>query len=160
MTGPVIYVDADGCPVKDEVYRVARRVGARVYVVSARPLAVPKDPQIQAVGAGGAFDAADDWIAERVGPGSVVVTTDVPLAARCVDKGAWVLGPKGNLFTPHNIGEALARRELNEQLRQMGLPAGGPAPFQKADRSRFLQRLDEVLQAIRRGIASPPATYY
>lgn len=154
---PAVYVDADGCPVKDEVARVAGRFGWPAYFVSGRPTRLPSEPVVRAVVVGGAFDAADDWIAERAGPGTVVVTADIPLAARCVEKGAWVLGPKGNLFTPMNIGEALARRELNDQLRQMGLQGGGPAPFGKADRSRFLQKLDEVFHAVGRGLASPPA---
>ncbi len=149
-SGPVIYVDADGCPVKDEVYRVADRYGLTVYVVSNRPLHTPSRGDVRPVVVGGAFDAADDWIAERAGPGTLVVTSDIPLAARCLERGARVLGPKGNRFTPDNIGSALASRELMDQLRQMGIQTGGPKPFDKRARSRFLQVLDEEIQAVRR----------
>jgi len=148
--GPVIYVDADGCPVKDEVYRVAGRYGLTVYVVSNRPVRTPSQGDVRPVVVGGAFDAADDWIAERAGPGTLVITADIPLAARCLEGGARVLGPRGNRFTPDNIGSALAGRELADQLRQMGIQTGGPKPFDKRDRSRFLQVLDQEIQAVRR----------
>jgi uncharacterized protein len=148
-----IYVDADGCPVKEEVYRVARRYEFSVLVVANRPLRVPFEVGIQAIGAGDRFDAADDWIAERVGEGDVVVTSDIPLAARCLEKGARVLGSKGEEFTEASIGRALSNRALFDQLRQMGVMTGGPAPLAKQDRSRFLSRLDEIAQAIRRAVS-------
>ncbi len=146
-----IYVDADGCPVKEEVYRVARRYGLTVYVVANRHQRTPSDDLVRPVVVGGAFDAADDWIAERAGPGDVVITADIPLAARCLERGARVIGPRGDPFTGDNIGEALATRELMDQLRQMGMQTGGPKPFDKRSRSRFLQALDQVIQAVRRG---------
>jgi uncharacterized protein len=149
-----IYVDADACPVKEEIYRVARRHEAKVYVVSNNPIRVPAEPLIEMVVVKGGFDAADDWIVEQIGGGDVAVTTDIPLAGRCLRKGARVLGPKGYTFTEDSIGEALATRGLLEMLRQSGEHGGGPAPFAKADRSRFLSKLDEVLHAIRRARGS------
>jgi uncharacterized protein YaiI (UPF0178 family) len=146
-----IYVDADGCPVKEEVYRVARRYGIKVQVVCNRPLAVPMDELVQRVVVGGRFDAADDWIAERAGVGDIVVTADIPLAARCLERGAQAIGPKGDPFTEDSIGGALASRQLAEQLRQSGVLTGGPAPRTKQDRSRFLSSLDAAVQAARRG---------
>src|SRR5438105_8994336 len=114
-----IYVDADACPVKDEVYRVARRYALRVAVVANAPLRVPADARVELVVRPG-FGAADDWIAEQAGPGDVVVTADIPLAARCLARGARVLGPKGHPFTENEIGSALAMRDLMEGLRQGG----------------------------------------
>jgi uncharacterized protein YaiI (UPF0178 family) len=145
-----IYVDADACPVKEEVYRVARRHGVKVFVVSNSSLSVPKDDLIEMVEVRGGFDAADDWIAERAGGGDIVVTSDIPLAGRCLRQGARVLGPGGRAFTEDSIGEALATRGLLEMLRQSGEYRGGPAPFSKADRSRFLSKLDEAVHAARR----------
>ena len=145
-----VYVDADACPVKEEVYRVARRHAAKVFIVANAPMLVPKDDLVELVVVRGGFDAADDWIVEQIGPGDVAVTTDIPLAGRCLRKGARVLGPKGNPFTEDSIGEALATRGLLEMLRQSGTMGGGPAPFAKADRSRFLSKLDEFLHAARR----------
>ncbi len=147
-----IYVDADGCPVKDEIYRVARRHGWKVYVVSNSRMSVPLDERIEPVVVGGRFDEADDWIAGRIGAGDVAVTADIPLAARCLEKGATVISPKGSLFTEDSIGDALATRELMSQLRQAGLVTGGPAPMAKQDRSRFLASLEEAIRAVvRRG---------
>ena len=146
----VIYVDADACPVKEEVYRVARRYGIKVVLVSNAPLRVPQEDLIELVVVRGGFDAADDWIAEHAGAGDLAITADIPLADRCLKAGARVLGPKGNVFTEDSIGEALASRALLEMLRQSGAIGGGPAPFAKADRSRFLSRLDETIHAIRR----------
>lgn len=146
-----IYVDADACPVKEEVYRVARRHQVQVYVVANSPMRVPAEALIELVVVRGGFDVADDWIAERVGPGDMAVTTDIPLADRCLKKGARVLGPKGHVFSEDSIGEALATRALLEMLRQSGEFGGGPAPFAKEDRSRFLAKLDETLHAVRRG---------
>ena len=144
-----IYVDADACPVKEEVYRVTRRYAMKVVVVTNNPLRVPADPLVELVVRAG-FGAADDWIAEQVGPGDIAVTADIPLAARCVVKGAQVLDPKGRPLTEANIGEAVAMRDLREELRQGGEMTGGPAPMTPKDRSRFLSKLDEVVNAVRR----------
>jgi uncharacterized protein len=144
-----LFIDADACPVKDEVYRVARRYGMRVSVVANTPMRVPADPLFELVVQPG-FGAADDWIAEQVGPGDVVVTADVPLAARCLSKGSRVLNPKGEPFTDNDIGAALAMRELMDELRQGGAVTGGPAPMTPRDRSRFLSKLDEMVNAVRR----------
>jgi uncharacterized protein len=148
-----LYVDADACPVKDEVYRVARRYGMRVAVVANAPLRVPADALIELVVRPG-FGAADDWIAEQAGPGDIVITADIPLAARCLAKDARVLGPKGRVFTDNDIGSALALRDLLDELRQGGAVTGGPAPMTPKDRSRFLSKLDEAVNAVRR--AHPP----
>jgi hypothetical protein len=145
-----IYVDADACPVKEETYRVARRHGVKVFVVANTSIRVPDEELIEAVLVKGGFDVADDWIVERIGAGDVAITSDIPLAERCLTKGARVLGPKGHAFTEDAIGEALATRALLDMLRQSGEFGGGPAPFTKADRSRFLAKLDEALHAIRR----------
>ena len=144
-----LLIDADACPVKDEAYRVARRLDLKVIVVSNGRLAVPRDPRIeQVVVAKGALDAADDWIAERADADSVVITQDIPLAARALAKGAKALDPRGRVFTDESIGDALATRELMAQLRDMGEMGGGPAPFTDKDRSRFLQSLDTVIQKL------------
>jgi uncharacterized protein YaiI (UPF0178 family) len=145
-----IYVDADACPVKEEIYRVARRHGTKVFVVANATLRVPADELVELVVVRGGFDSADDWIAERVGPGDVVIAADIPLADRCLKQGARVLAPKGDVFSEQSIGDALATRALLDMLRQSGEFMGGPAPFSKADRSRFLGKLDEVLHAVRR----------
>ncbi len=150
---PTIYVDADACPVKDEVYKVARRYQMRVAVVANAPLRVPADLLVELVVCPG-FGAADDWIAERAGAGDVVVTADIPLAARCLAKGARVLDPKGRPFRDNDIGAALATRDLMDELRQSGIVTGGPAPMTAKDRSRFLGKLDELVTAARR--AYPP----
>lgn len=144
-----IYVDADACPVKEETYRVARRYALRVKVVANNPMRVPADPLIELVVRPG-FGAADDWIAEQAGQGDIVVTADIPLAARCLEREARVLSPKGEPFTESDIGSALALRALLEELRQGGEVTGGPAPMTPRDRSRFLSKLDETINAIRR----------
>jgi uncharacterized protein YaiI (UPF0178 family) len=146
----VIYVDADACPVKDEVYRVAGRYGIGVFVVSNSAIWVPTRPGIERVVVKGGLDVADDWIAERIEADDIAITADIPLAERCLRKGARVLGPRGHPFTEEAIGEALATRELLDTLRQSGVIGGGPAPFVPRDRSRFLSRLDDTIQAIRR----------
>lgn len=146
-----IFVDADSCPVKDEVYRVATRYGLVVYVVANESHRVPAGDRFRAVLVSDRFDAADDWIAEHAGQGDIVVTGDILLAARCLELGAKVLGPRGRVFQDTSIGEALAAREAQQTLREMGIDAGGPPPFAEKDRSRFLQRLDELVQAVRRG---------
>ena len=145
-----ILVDADACPVKDEVYRVALRHAAAVVIVSNSPIRVPAHPDISRVVVDDGFDAADDWIAERIGRGDVAVTADIPLAARCLEKGARVLSTKGHLFTEDSIGDALATRELMSQLRQAGVVTGGPASMVKQDRSRFLAGLEEAIRAAAR----------
>ena len=146
-----IYVDGDACPVKEEVYKVARRHGVKVFVVANSSMRVPTEDLIELVVVKGGFDSADDWIVERIGDTDLAITTDIPLADRCLQKGARVIGPKGNVFTEDAIGEALATRALLEMLRQSGTIGGGPAPFAKEDRSRFLAKLDETLHAIKRG---------
>jgi len=151
---PTIYVDADACPVKDEVYRVAARHAVPVRLVANAPMRVPTGGLVEMVVRPG-FGTADDWIAEQIGPGDVAVTADIPLAARCLAKGARVLDPKGRPFTDNDIGGALAMRELMEGLRQGGAVTGGPAPMTPRDRSRFLSKLDEAGNALRR--AHPPA---
>jgi uncharacterized protein YaiI (UPF0178 family) len=145
-----IYIDADGCPVKDETYKVAKRYQLAVRVVANRPVSVPGWPEIETVVVGKGFDEADDWIVEHATVGDIVITVDIPLAARCLKKGARVLGHKGKPFTEDSIGNAVAARELSEHLRQMGMQTGGPAPMEKKDRSRFLSKLDELINAIRR----------
>ena len=146
----IIYIDADGCPVKDETYKVARRYQLVVNVVSNRPVHVPAWPQIEAIVVGNRLDEADDWIAERAGAGDIVVTADIPLAARCLQAGARVIGPKGKEFTEDSIGDAVASRALSQHLREIGVNTGGPAPMAARDRSRFLSKLDELVNAIRR----------
>jgi uncharacterized protein YaiI (UPF0178 family) len=145
-----IYIDADGCPVKNEVYRVAKRFGLKVYLVSNSRMVIPRGELFELVIVNEGFNAADDWIVEQVRDKDVVVSSDIPLAARCLEKGARVIDPKGRIFSKETIGDALANRELMAYLRDMGDVTGGPAPFEKRDRSRFLQRLDEVIQAILR----------
>jgi uncharacterized protein YaiI (UPF0178 family) len=144
-----IYVDADACPVKSEVYKVAGRYALRVAVVANAPLRVPTDPLVELVVRPG-FGTADDWIAEQAGEGDIVVTADIPLAARCLNKGAHVLSPKGKPFTDSDIGSALAMRDLLDELRQGGAVTGGPAAMTPRDRSRFLSKLDETVNAVLR----------
>jgi uncharacterized protein YaiI (UPF0178 family) len=149
IPGPTVYVDADACPVKAEVYKVAKRYAVRVRVAANAPLWVPASPLVELVVSPG-FGAADDWIAEHIQPNDVFVTADVPLAARCVAAGAVGLDPKGRPLTSDTIGEALALRDLMTDLRQAGAATGGPAPMAPKDRSRFLAKLDELLVAARR----------
>jgi len=146
-----IYVDADACPVREEVYRVAGRLGVSVFIVSngSRPIRPPGLPYVEMVMVGEAMDAADDWIAERIAAGDVCVTADIPLAARCLNAGALVVPPNGRPFTEANIGSALAGREIARHLRELGEGGRGLPPFTKADRSRFLSALDT---AIRQGL--------
>ena len=145
-----LYIDADACPVKEEVYRVARRYAVKVFVVANAPIRVPREDLMELVVVPGGFDAADDRIVESVAAGDIVITADIPLADRCLRAGARVLGPKGEEFTEDAIGDALATRALLDMLRQSGEFGGGPAPFAKADRSRFLGKLDELIHAVRR----------
>ena len=146
-----IYVDADACPVKDEVYRVAQRYGLRVILVANSYMRIPGGEWVKLVVVDQGPDAADDWIVDAAETDDIVITGDIPLAARCLDKGAHVLGHKGRPFTPENVGDSLATRHLLTQLRDQGLMMGGPPPFAKRDRSLFLQKLDEMVNAIRRG---------
>ncbi|MEM1182701.1 MAG: YaiI/YqxD family protein [Acidobacteriota bacterium] len=145
-----IFIDADACPVKNETYRVAKRYGLEVAVVANRWMQTPLDAAVSLQVVAGGLDAADDWIVEHVEANDIVVTADIPLAQRCLGAGAAVLGPKGKLFTDDNIGEAVAVRDLLADLRSAGTHAGGPAPLQKQDRSRFLQALDETVRAAQR----------
>jgi uncharacterized protein len=152
LPAPLILVDADACPVKDEIYKVAWRHGAAVKIVSNARLRVPAHPLIERVTVSDAFDAADDWIAARAGPGAIVVTGDILLADRCLKaKAAAVIAPNGRPFTPASIGPAVATRAIMADLRAGadGI-SGGPAPFAKADRSRFLSALDEALVRLNR----------
>ena len=168
-----IYVDADACPVKQEVYRVAERharkgVALKVFVVSNSPIAVPRDlfvggppdakpgatfaggPLIERVVVGAGMDEADNWIAERAGRGDIVITADVPLASRCVKAGATVIAPNGRLFTADSIGMTLATRNLMDSLRSAGEITGGPKPFSARDRSSFLAALDQAIVRLKR----------
>ena len=145
-----IFIDADACPVKQEVYRVAGRCGLEVTLVANSRMRVPDERWIKLEVVGDGFDEADDWIVEKVGNEDIVITADIPLASRCLEKGARVIGSTGKPFTEDNIGQAVATRDLLSELRGAGEIMGGPAPFEKRDRSRFLQKLDEVIQAIRR----------
>ena len=145
-----IYVDADACPVKDEIYRVAVRHRIPVSVVAGNFIRVPQDPLIERVAAGNAMDAADDWIAERAGEGDIVVTADIPLASRCVKAGAEVIAPNGKPFTEQSIGMTLAVRTLMTDLRSSGEVTGGPRSFAPRDRSAFLAALDQTIRRIQR----------
>jgi len=151
-----IYVDADACPVKQEVYRVARRYGLEVTLVANSWMRVPEEPWLALEVVGEGFDAADDWIVGRVRPDDIVITADVPLASRCLKVGARVVGPTGRPFTDDNIGQAVATRDLLAGMRGAGEMTGGPPPITKRDRSRFLQQLDEVVQSIRRAESAAP----
>ena len=145
-----VYIDADACPVKDEIYRVAERYGLKVWVVANGWMRVPDSPLIERVTVTEGLDVADDWIVEHAGIGDIVVTADIPLADRCVKRGARVLAPTGRPFTPESIGNDLATRNLLTELRDTGQIRGGGRPFTKQDRSRFLGALDNIVQAIRR----------
>lgn len=142
-----IYVDADACPVKNEVYKVAARFKLNVILVSNSYMRIPYEDNIKLMVVSDGFDAADNWIAEQVAANDIVVTTDIPLASRCLEKNARVIDPKGKLFSKDSIGEALASRDLSAYLRDMGAISGGPAPFSPQDRSRFLQQLDIQIQS-------------
>jgi uncharacterized protein YaiI (UPF0178 family) len=144
-----IYVDADACPVREEVYRVATRLGLDVLVVSngSRPIRPPGLRQVRMVVVGAGMDAADDWIAEHIGPADICVTSDLPLASRCLKRGARVVPPNGKPLTEGNIGNALAGREIGRHLREIGVATRGPAALTKQDRSRFLSALDTAASA-------------
>lgn len=145
-----LYIDADACPVKEEVYRVARRCGLKVFVVSNAWINTPREPLIEQVVVDAGPDIADDWIAERTGVGDIVITSDIPLADRALKAGAQAIKPNGQPFTPDSIGSALAGRMVGEHLRSIGVATSGPPPFSAADRSKFLQALDAaVVRAMR-----------
>jgi len=151
--GPHIYVDADACPVKPEAARVAERHGLPLVFVSNAWMQVPRGTRMRLQVVSGAFDAADDWIVEHVRCDDVVVTADIPLAARCLKLGAHVLGPSGKPFTEDNIGDAVATRDLMADLRAYGV-RGGPPPFGPKDRSRFLEALERIVRAAKQGRAA------
>ncbi|MSO90655.1 MAG: YaiI/YqxD family protein [Acetobacteraceae bacterium] len=147
-----IYVDADACPVREEIYRVANRIGVRVHMVSngSRPIRPPGLPNVAMVVVGEGADVADDWIAERISARDVCVTSDIPLAARCLEKGARTVSPNGKLWTQNNIGNALAGRQVSQHMREIGLRTGGPSSLTQADRSRFLSELDTLVRTAQR----------
>jgi hypothetical protein len=144
-----LYVDGDACPVREEIYRVALRLKVSVFVVSngSRPIRPPGTSNVHMVLVDDSADAADNWIAERIAATDVCVTSDIPLASRCLKKGARVVSPIGKHWTQANIGNALAGREIARHLRELGTNSRGPAPLTKQDRSRFLGALDTALQA-------------
>jgi uncharacterized protein len=146
----VILVDADACPVKAEIYRVAERHGLKVVVVANAPIAVPREPWIERVVVPGGMDEADHWIAERARPGAIVITADIPLASRSVKAGAVTIAPNGRVFTDDSIGMALAARNLMDGLRSAGEATRGPAPFTPKDRSSFLSALDLAIVRLKR----------
>ena len=146
----VLYIDADACPVKDEVYRVADRYGLAVFVVSNSWIRTPVNARVTSIVVDQGPDIADDWIAERAGPQDVVITADIPLADRVLKAGAQAIGPTGRAFTVDSIGSALVARSVGEHLRSMGEITRGPRPLEAADRSRFLQALDAAVVRARR----------
>ncbi len=148
-----IYIDGDACPVREETYRVAARLGVAVVVVSngSRPIRPPGLPFVRMVVVDQGADIADDWIAERITAGDVCVTADIPLAARCLARAARALSPNGRVWSADNIGSALAGREVSRHLRETGVATGGPPPLDKAARSAFLGALDTAVQAAKRG---------
>ncbi len=145
-----ILVDADACPVKDEIYRVAARYGLRVFVVANSAILIPRAPTIERIVVGAGPDAADDWIAERADAGAIVVTSDIPLASRCVKSGADVIAHNGKRFTESSVGMALATRNLMDHLRSTGQSTAGPKSFGPRDRSNFLSALDNAVARRRR----------
>jgi len=148
---PTLFVDADACPVKEEVVRVAERHSVPVNMVSDGGVRPHPSPLITITVVSQGADAADDWIAERVTPGDIIITNDIPLADRCIKAGGAVLRPNGEVITPASIGMVLATRNLMTDLRETGTITGGPRPFSKQDRSKFLQSLEVVVQAAKRG---------
>ena len=144
-----IYIDGDACPVKDEVVRVAMRYGLHMYMVSNQGARPRSEPNFHVITVGAGFDAADHWIVEHIQEADIVITADIQLAARCLDKGASALAPTGKPFTTSNIGSALAMRSLNQYLREAGEIKGHNASFSKQDRSQFLQALDMLIQKLR-----------
>lgn len=159
MSKPIqIYVDADACPVKNEIYRVAERHGLKVFVVSNSFINVPRDPMIERVVVGQGMDEADNWIAERAVRGDIVITADVPLASRSFKAGAAVIAPNGKPFDENSIGMTVATRNLLHELRSAGEITGGPRPFSPQDRSQFLQAFDRAIMRLKReGFGQTPA---
>ena len=150
-----VFIDADACPVKDEVYKVAARHGVKTIVVSNSYMQLPRDPGIERVVVGAGLDIADDYIAERARRGVVVITADIPLAARCIKAGADVIAPNGRAHTEQSIGQALATRNLMDELRSAGQVTGGPRPFAAKDRSNFLSALDLAIVRLKRAGLQP-----
>jgi len=148
-----IYVDGDACPVREEVYKVSDRLGLPVFVVSngSRPIRPTGRPLVTLITVEAGADIADDWIAERIGKSDVCVTSDIPLASRCLAQSARALAPNGKVWTADNIGNALAGRAVSQHMREIGMTTGGPSPLTKQDRSRFLSALDAAVQAAKRG---------
>ncbi|MBL6933507.1 MAG: YaiI/YqxD family protein [Rhodospirillales bacterium] len=146
---PEIYVDADACPVKDEVLKVTERHGLKTHLVSDGGIRPSPSPLVSIVVVTQGADAADDWIVENIQPGDITITNDIPLADRCIKKGALAIRPNGKAFSEDSIGMALATRNLMSDLRESGEITGGPAPFSKQDRSRFLQALEKAIQSLR-----------
>ena len=149
-----IYVDADACPVKEEIYRVATRHRLQVTLVANSRMRVPDNNSVELVLVDDQLDSADDWIVEHVKENDIVITADIPLASRCLKKNAQVLNPRGKAFTEDSIGSSLASRELLSHLRELGTITGGPAPFKKQDRSQFLHCLDEIILTVFRSQSS------
>jgi uncharacterized protein len=145
-----IYIDGDGCPVKDETYKVASRYQLKVFVVANKAIHIPLHPMVEMVVVAQGADEADNWIADNVSEHDICITSDIPLADRCLKKGARVLGPRGDNPTEDMIGDALATRELMKHLRELGEIRGGPPAFEKRDRSNFLSSLDRIIQSIKR----------
>lgn len=141
-----IYIDGDACPVKTETINIAERHNLQVFLVSNSGMRTGNHPLVKNILVSDGADAADDWIADEIGKGDIAITADIPLAARCLEKGAQVLGSDGRAFTPQNIGSALASRELNRHLRETGVMTGGNAQFSKSDRSRFMNQLDQLIR--------------
>jgi uncharacterized protein YaiI (UPF0178 family) len=146
-----IYVDADSCPVKQEVYRVANRYGLQVILVANKALNIPDEGLVELIVVDNGQDAVDDWITANADKNDIVITADIPLASRTVKKGARILSPRGAIFNESSIGDTLATRDLMTHLRDIGLFTGGPPAFGRKDRSKFLQALDSLIQAIRNG---------
>lgn len=153
-----IYVDADACPVKDEIVRVAERHQLDVHMVSNAWMRLDNSPLVHRIVVPEGPDIADDWIAERVAAFDIVITSDIPLAGRCIDKEAYVIGPKGKQFTPDSIGTAIAMRDLNAHLRDLGEIQGGARPFEKKDRSKFLSEMENLVRKARQAAADSGAT--
>jgi uncharacterized protein YaiI (UPF0178 family) len=151
-----IYIDGDACPVKDEIVKVATRHGLAMYVVSNQGVRPRAEATYHVVTVGGGLDSADDWIAAQIGPGDIAITSDIPLASRCLEKGATVLAPNGRPFTADNIGSALAMRSLSQFLRDTGEIKGHNPGFTKKDRSQFLQALDTLIHKLRREFLPQP----
>lgn len=145
-----IYIDADGCPVKDEIYKVSSRHGFVVHIVANKRINVPHHPQYLMKVVSGDPDAADNWIAENIKPNDICITADIPLADRCLKVNAYALAPRGDEWTEDNIGDALATRELMKGLREMGEARGGPPPMTQRDRSAFLSAFEQLIQKIKR----------